>query len=145
MAKRTISLTLSGFDELLTKINKAGGSIDGAVTTCMKESAQTMHEELKKQMTKSKVKDSLIKRMPLPEIEVDRNVISAQVGYEKGKYNPDKLTDGYKVLFLNYGTPRRKPSKEKARGFIKKAKRKATPIIKKQQEETLNAILKELK
>lgn len=134
--KSYISLNLEGFDDLLKKIEEAGGSINGAVDSCMKQSAQIQQKELKAQMRKSKVSDSLIGRMPPPEIEWNGNACTARVGYKKGSYNPEKLTDGYKAVFINYGTPRISP-----REFIKAAKKKAKPQIKKEQEKTLNKIL----
>lgn len=139
-----IQLNLEGFDELLEKIEKLGGSIQSAVDTCMRQSAQIQQKELKAQMQKSKVDGKLINRMPPPQISWDYGQCTARVGYKKGKYNPDDLSDGYKVVFLNYGTPRREPSQMRALGFLKRAKNKARPQIKKLQEETLNKILGDL-
>lgn len=139
MPKSYISLQLNGFDELLKKIEAAGGTINGAVDTCMKQSAEIQQEQLKSQMRKSKVANDLINRMPTPEIKWDGNACIARVGYKKGEFNPKNLSDGYEAVFINYGTPRIKP-----RGFIRSGQNKARPIIKKQQEETLNKILKEL-
>lgn len=138
----SIKLQLDGFDELLKKIEKAGGSIDAAAETCIKKSANIMEAELKTQMSKADVDSGLINQMPAPTIEKEGNRITARVGYKKGAYNPNNISDGYKIVFLNYGTPKRKKhGKIKARGFIAKAKNKARPQIKKQQEETLNEIL----
>lgn len=139
MAKKGI-ISFYGFDELLKKIEDAGGTIDDAVTNCVKESEQIVQEEMKAQMRKKKVASDLIRRMPKPTIEKIGNAITARVGYKKGKYNPKKLSDGYKAVFINYGTPRIKPRK-----FIDDTKRKARPQIKKMQEEALNEILKGLK
>lgn len=141
-----ISLTINGFDEILKEIEKAGGSINGAVDSCMRESAKIQKAELVSTMQKKKIDKGLIGRMPEPEIEWDGNVCTARVGYKKGKYDPKNLSDGYKALFLNYGTPRRKKHGHvKARGFIKAAKKKAQPSIKKKQAETLEEILRGLK
>lgn len=139
MAKKGI-LSFYGFDEMLKKIEDSGGTIDGAVTNCVEESAQIVQSEMKAQMNKKKVASDLINRMQKPTIEKSGNAITARVGYKKGKYNPKKLSDGYKAVFINYGTPRITPRK-----FIDDAKRKAKPQIKKQQESTLNEILKGLK
>lgn len=138
----SIKLKLQGFDELFTAIQKAGGSIDKATEVCMKQSADTMQKEIKTQMSKAGVDGDLINKMPQPELFKDGNAYVAMVGYKKGSYNEKNPSTGYKVVFLNYGTPHRsKHGKVKARGFIQKAKRKATPQIKKQQEETLKDIL----
>lgn len=140
----SIKINLVGFDELLSKIEKAGGSIDAAADSCVKKSASIMEAELKTQMNNAGVDSGLINRMPAPRFENEGNKITARVGYKKGAYNPNNISDGYEVVFLNYGTPKRKQSQIKARGFIAKAKRKARPQIKKQQEQTLNEILRGL-
>ena len=140
-----IRLKLSGFDALFEQIKKAGGNVDKAAEQCLQESAQIMHGELSAQMQKAGVDNDLIARMPSPEIERDGNVLIARVGYKKGAYNPNDLSDGFKVVFLNYGTPKRsKHGKIEAMGFIDKAQRKAKKQIKKSQEEALKKIIGEL-
>lgn len=148
-----IKLKLEGFDELLKNIEAAGGTIDKACESAMKQSAQTMQEELKAAMKSANVDAGLIGAMPQFQIEKEGNRISARVGYKKGAYNPADISDGYKVVFLNYGTPYRQShgkihegSSMKAGGslklgFIQKAKRSARPKIKKQQKEALEKIL----
>ena len=146
MSRAGISLNLNGFDDLFEKIKKAGGTVDKAAKTCIEKSADIMQAELKEQMQRVNVYDRLINAMPPPKITAQGNRFTANVGYEEGNYDPRNPSDGYKVVFLNYGTPKRtKHGKVKARGFIQAAKKKARPKIKKQQEETLNDILKELK
>ena len=146
MARSGISLNLNGFDDLFEKIKKAGGAVDKAAKTCIEKSADIMQSELKEQMQSVNVSARLINAMPPPKTSVDGNRYKAEVGYEKGDYDPRNPSDGYKVVFLNYGTPKRtKHGKVKARGFIQSAKKSARQKIKKQQEETLNDILKELK
>jgi HK97 gp10 family phage protein len=141
----SIKLKLSGFDDLLEQIQKAGGTVDRAAESCLKQSAQIMQTELKNQMKESGVDNDLIARMPPPEIQQDGNTMIARVGYKKGAYNPDDLSDGFKVVFLNYGTPKRsKHGKVEAKGFIDRAQRKAKKQIKKKQEETLKKIIGEL-
>ena len=141
MASKAI-LQLKGFDHLLEQIQKAGGSIDQAADSCLRQSAQIMQSELKAQMQAAGVDGGLINSMPQPQITVKNNRYSAAVGYQKGNYDPNDISDGYKVVFLNYGTPRRTMhGKVAARGFIKKARDKARPQIKKEQEATLHKIL----
>lgn len=138
----SIKLNLDGFDDLLSKIEKAGGTIDGATEKCLQKSANIMHDELKKQMTVANVDGDLINRMPPPEIEREGNRRTARVGYKKGEYDENNPSDGYKVIFANYGTPHRsKHGQQPAKGFIQKAKKKANSKIKKAQKETLDDIL----
>lgn len=146
MASKTI-LQLKGFEELLEQIQKAGGSVNSAMEKCTKQAANIMHDELKTQMKAAGVSDSLIERLPPPVVEQYGNLYVGRVGYEKGgPPDPQNLSDGYKAIFLNYGTPRRqKHGKIAARGFLEKARNKARPKIKKQQKETLDNILGELK
>lgn len=150
----SIKLKLEGFDELLKDIEKASGDVDRATESAMRQSAVTMQRELISQMQKSNVDNSLISRMPSFEIEKDNGRITARVGFKKGAYNPDNLSDGYKVVFANYGTPYRTEhgkivdvsSGGKIKlGFINRAKNSAKRKIKKQQEEALNKILARLK
>lgn len=138
----SIKLDLNGFDDLFAQITKAGGTVDDAAKSCLTESAQIMQSELKAQMQASGVDSDLINSMPPPEVEAEGNRYTARVGYKKGNYNPDNPSDGYKLVFLNYGTPhRKKHGKVVARGFIQRAKKKASPKIKKAQKETLNKII----
>ena len=141
MASKSM-LQLKGFSALLESIQKAGGSIDQAADSCVRQSAQIMQSELEAQMQAAGVDSDLINSMPPPQITVDGNNYGAAVGYKKGNFDPSNPSDGYKVVFLNYGTPRRtKHGKVAARGFIQKAKKKARPQIKKAQKETLDKIL----
>lgn len=142
----SIKLKLDGFDDLFEQIKQAGGTVDSAAKTCLQKSAAIMHDELKTQMQKSNVDGALISRMPLPEIEVDGNRYTARVGYKKGHYDPKNPSDGYKVVFANYGTPRRSEhGKQPAKGFIQKAKKKARTPIKKAQAATLDEIIRGLR
>lgn len=146
MAKSGITLKFDGFEELLKDIEAAGRTMNSAVDSCMEQSAQIAEKELKTQMRKSRVPDNLTNAMPSPEIEWEGNKCTARVGYKKGTYDPKNLSDGYKVIFLNYGTPHRKKyGHVAARGFIGKAKKKAAPQIKRAQKETLEKILERLK
>ena len=138
----SIKLKLDGFDDLLSQIEKAGGTIDNAAKKCLQKSADIMHDELKRQMQAANVDSGLINRMPSPEIETDGNRHTARVGYKKGDYDENNPYDGYKVVFANYGTPRRsKHGKQPEKRFIEKAKKKASASIKRAQKETLDEIL----
>lgn len=144
-----IKLDLKGFDEMLRKIEKANGNVDAVAKKCMDKSAQIMQDELKSQMQAADLQNTmsrLISRMPSPRVENDHGLWTAQVGYEKGAYDPKNPSDAYEVIFINYGTPRRtKHGKVQARGFIAKAKKKAKSKIKKEQQQILDEILRGLK
>lgn len=140
-----INLKLEGFDDLLNQIEKASGNAQNAAMQATRESAGVVNETLKAQMSSAGVDGRLIAAMPPPSVENDFGKITAHVGYKKGAYDPKNPSDGYKVVFLNYGTPHRtKHGKVKARGFIAKAKRAAKLKVKKVQEQALKDILKGL-
>lgn len=142
----SIKLKLDGFEDLLKQVEEAGGTVERATESCLKQSAHIMYKELKTQMQQSNVDSDLINSMPPPEIEVKGNKYIARVGYKKGAYDQSNPSDGYKVVFLNYGTPNRsKHGKVEARGFIQRAKKKANAPIKKAQKETIEKILGRLK
>lgn len=138
----SIKIKLEGFDELLAQVKDADDVADRAANSCIRQAAQIMQKELKSEMQKSNVDSGLINRMPPPEVEADGNRYAARVGYKKGAYDEKNPSDGYKVVFANYGTPNRsKHGKQPAKGFIQRAKNKARPQIKKAQKETLNKIM----
>lgn len=152
----SIKIKINGFEDLIKNIEAAGGSANKACESAIRQSAQIMQSELKSQMQSSGVPSELVNAMSPPEVESNGNRVTAKVGYEKGAYNPDDPSDGYKVVFLNYGTPHRtkhgkihEGSTTKAGtlklGFIQRAKKKAKPKIKKAQEEALKKILARLK
>lgn len=146
MARSGISIKLEGFEELLKAIKDADGSIDKAADSAVKQSAQVMQTELKTEMQKAGVDSGLINAMPPPEIFKDGNAYVARVGYKKGAYDPKNLSAGYKVVFLNYGTPSRKMhGKMTAKGFIQKAKKSASPKVRKAHKEVFEKILARLK
>ena len=136
-----------GSADILVKFEglNVGGSINKATESAMKQSAQIMQSELKSQMQTAKVPSRLISSMPNWKVETDGNRVTAFVGYEKGAYDPKNPSDAYLVVFLNYGTPNRSEhGKVAERGFIDKAKKKATPKIKKEQKKALEKILARL-
>lgn len=147
----SIKIKLEGFEELYERLQRAGKNADAAAEKCINDSAAVMQTEMKAQMQSDQVDPALIARMPPPTIEQTGNRYTARVGYKKGTYNPAAPSDGYKVVFLNYGTPKGRQTKSganrgelKARGFIKRTKTKAKAKIKKLQEDTKNEILKGL-
>lgn len=147
MGKRGgITIKLDGFEEILGAIKNAGGSVDKAAENATRQSAQIVQSELKAQMQQSNVDSGLINAMPPPEIFKDGNAVVAKVGYKKGNYDPANISDGYKVVFLNYGTPnRKKHGRIVQRGFIQRTKKSAAPKVKKVQKQVFDKILARLK
>lgn len=128
-----------GFDKFLESIQSAGGDIDKVVKDVVTQSANTIDADYRAAMKEKGVSDRLINDMPAPRITTNGNSTYAEVGYKKGSYDPKNPTDGYKAVFLNYGTPRVSP-----RNFITEMKEKAYPKVKQQQQEALEKILGDL-
>lgn len=141
-----IRLKLDGFDELIKEIEKASKNVDAAAKKCVEKGAGVLQDELKSKMQSADVDSGLISRMPSPVIENDFGKFTARVGFKKGEYDPKNPSDGYKAVFLNYGTPRRKKHGQvKARGFIDKAKKAARRKIQSELEKTRDEMLRGLK
>lgn len=143
-----LKIQLEGFDDLLKKIEKAEGDINKATDSAIRSSAYAMDNALRAEMNAENFdspKHKIVKQMDEPEIFWSGNTCIAKVGYKLGEYDPKNLSEGFKALFFNYGTPRRAPSKEPKHLYVKKAKKKVSRQIKKNQEEVLNKILGRLK
>lgn len=142
----SIKLNLNGFEDLIKKLEQTGKSIDEASEICIKISAGIMNDELKRSMKKAKVSSDLIERMPHYEIKKVGNRFTAKAGYRKGPYDPKNISDGYKAVFINYGTKEReKRGHIDETEFIKEAKINAKRKIKKKQEKMMKDIVKKLK
>lgn len=156
------------FDDLLEKIKEAEGNIEEATWEAARVGGKVMYDELKAEATASGVPAHLT-NWPTLSMQAERdgsgNRFACRVGWKMANYDPNNPAPEYKVIFLNYGTPRRTVKGKKythmqidgewitatanrgyvtGRGFIGRAKKKARPKIKKAQKEALTKILKEL-
>lgn len=142
-----LKLKLDGFEQEINKLVKAGKDADKFCKQAIEIEAQIMESELKSQMTSAGVPSDLVNSMPKYTTSSNGNVYSARVGYNKGTYNPDNLSDGYKVVFLNYGTPRRSKHGKIADGgkirlgFIARAKNSANRKISRKNNEIFKKIM----
>ena len=135
----SIKLQLKGLEEMLEKLQAAGKDVDSAAKKCITESAKIVEKEYVAQMRASNVDQGLIDRMDPIRYETGNNTYAAKIGYKTGNYNPKDLTDGFKAIFINYGTPRISP-----REFIAHMKKKAYPQVKKKQKEIFDEIMGDL-
>lgn len=134
------------FRQLAADVEKAGAKAETIAAKCGEAAADAMQDAMVSEMQKADVDKGLVARLPPPEVENDHGRVSVRVGYKKGAYDPQNPSDGYKAVFLNYGTPRRtKHGKVAARGFIDAAKKKAKSAIKRKQTEALQEIMEGLK
>ena len=160
-------LVTVGFSDLLEKINKAQGDVEAAAWEAARTGAKELYDEIKSEATASGVPDNLT-AWPNLSMQSERdssgNRYGCKVGWKVGEYDPKNPSAAHKVIFMNYGTPRRFVRKEgqriqidgkwvtvdvdrgyvDGRGFIGRAKKKAMPKVKKAQEEALKKMLEEL-
>jgi len=133
MAKNTMKLDLSGFKELLERIQKVGGNIDAAAEKALIESAKPFVEDLKTGIKKHHRTGLTEASLNDPtQIQREGNRLTLNVGFDLGK-------GGLPALFLEYGTPHMK-----ADPFIQRSIQRNQSISRKIQKELLTKILKEL-
>lgn len=148
-----ISLSLKGFDKLLSQLKEAGEDVDAEATRIIKEDAAIVETELKAACKSSNVPEDIINEITKT-VQGSLNIYSAEVGWKLGNYNPKNPSAGYKAIFLNYGTVRRHTAKGFDRGaipkkttqqqFIAQAKKKAKTKISKKHKEMLKKMLGEI-
>ena len=152
------TIKLSGFDEFLEALNEAGAKMEVEGRKCFERCAETIYDELYEKGKSAGLQEHLLEQIEEKFVELpNQNVWSYEVGWKKQKPSTNNpLPDTYKVMFYNYGTPKRKTKKGYNRGaeeshpigssgFIKKAKLAAVRKNKKIQQEALSKILEGLK
>ncbi len=151
-------LQLQGFEDFLEALEEAGAKMDVEGRKCFEKCAENLYDELYFKAKKAGLDNRLVEQIDEEFIEnPNHNIWHYEVGWKKekpSKTNP--LPDVYKVMFYNYGTPKRTTVAGENRGeetthpkgshgFIKKAKLAARRKNKKLQQDTLDEILKGLK
>ena len=149
-AKSGVAVSVN-FDSLLNKIKKAGGDIEAATWDAARAGGRVYYQYLVEECKRSGVPEHLIDKISFNCLrDSGGNRFAVVVGWKIPNYNPNDPADVFKVIFLNYGTPRRETSTGanrgyiNGRGFIGRARKKAVRPIKAAQEELLNKILKGL-
>lgn len=155
MGKSKLRLALKGFDDMLAAVQKAGGDVDKAARDCMEKSVQVLESNLKKEAQASGADTSTVTHG----VTQKGNRISAETGWKLGDYDADNPSEGYRAMFVEFGTGRhsargkgkdRKTAAGYNRGsteprpFMDKARKKSVKQIRAMQQETLQHITKEL-
>ena len=149
-SKTGVAVTVN-FDSLLQKIQKAGGDIEAATWDAARKGGRVYYDNLVAEWKRSGVPDNLIDKIRFNCLrDSSGNRFAVVVGWAMQNYNPNDPADGYKVVFLNYGTPRRTTADGQnrgyisGRGFIGRARKKSVKPIKEAQENFLHDLLKGL-
>lgn len=148
-------LQVKGFDEMLDKIQKAGGDVDKAARNCMEKSIKILESNLINEAQASGADTGEVAHS----VTVSGNRIAAETGWKLGSYDSNNPSEGYRAMFVEFGTGKssaRSKGKDRQtaagynrgstepRPFIAKARKKSAKPIRAIQQETLQNIVKEL-
>jgi len=162
-------LVFEGFDDWLDLIKEAQGDVPAAIKEAATAGAEAYKDILIEKCNAAGI-DSRLTNQIQTKIEMDAGGerVSASVGWHLPTYDPTNPADGYKIVFANYGTPRRQVftdetmrvqidgqwktlnsshkgrGKEIERGFIAAAKKAAKSKVKAAQKKALNKIIEDL-
>jgi hypothetical protein len=145
------TIELKGFDEFIQNLQDAGGKIDREGKACFEKCAKETEAQLIAKAKSAGLDPKLLRELKSETIQNNSaGVWYFETGWKKGKPDANKISDAYKVLFYNYGTPKRTTKKgqnrgkEKTTNFIANAKRAAARKCKKVQKDFLQDITKGL-
>ena len=156
MAKTRLGLSLKGFEEMLGRIEAAGGDVDKAARACMEKSINVLESNLIAEAQASGAGTSTVAHT----VSSEGNRITAETGWKLGEYNSSNPSEGYEALFTEFGTGKystRGKGKDRhtraganrgstaPRPFISAARKKSAKPIRAIQQETLQNIVKELR
>ena len=153
MAK--MRLQIKGFDEMLERIQRAGGDVDKAARLCMEESLQVLESNLKKEAQASGAETSTVYHS----VTASGNRVQGETGWPLGNYDSNNPSEGYEAMFREFGTGKhsqRSKGKDRQtaaghnrgstepRPFMAAARAQSVKPIKAIQRKTLKNIVKEL-
>lgn len=127
-----MQLQLKGFDELMSRLDAAGGDMKRATEAALKSSKQAITPEIEAEIAKhrrtGRTEESIDKSM---DVEWDGFTASIDIGFH--------IRDGgLASIFLMYGTPRIQPDKQLYDAvYGQKVKRKIAKI----QDEAINKVI----
>ena len=148
-------LKVKGFDEMLERVQRAGGDVDAAARRCMEQSLQVLERNLKAEAEASGAPTNTVAHT----VESNGNRISGETGWKLGDYDSSNPSEGYEAMFVEFGTgkhSKRGKGKDRQtaaganrgstepRPFMATARKKSAKPIRALQEETLQNIVKEL-
>lgn len=137
--KNTLKLELSGFNELVTKLDGLNGDVKKVVTNALDQAAETIAEDTKEAVQKSKLPakgkystGDTERAIVKPKVEWSGTTASVGVGFD---YSSNGAGG-----FLITGTPRMQPDRELQKMY--KQKKYMSGIQKDMQEVVLDEIEK---
>ena len=152
MASKSI-LQINGFDEMIKKLESSSKAAEKIAQQTAKDCGDILKAEIVEQAKSAGLPDHLVNQLQ-EDFEAERSSGKFRylVGWQReARSGGAALTDSEKVIIKNYGTPEeRKTAAGASRGkikklnFLKKAKNKAKPKMRKRIETGFAELNKEL-
>lgn len=135
MAKNKFSLQISGFDELLDKLESVEGDLKKTTESALKSSKQVVTPKLKKAMKKHKRTGVTEKSIDTDfNVKWEGDIANINIGFDFQK-------GGLTSVFLMYGTPKMPPDAELYEAIYGKTTQKE---IKQAQTEAFEKVIERL-
>lgn len=127
----------------IKRLNVVAKKSDAMFKQVAVRAGQAMEKEIKSQLASSPYPTSGIAAgmMPLEPVKIG-DTVEIEVGWKLGSYPKNSTvptSDGWKALFINYGTPH-----NKAYPFMDKASENSTKLARKEARKAVNELVKEL-
>lgn len=98
--RRSVRLEVNGLEEQLKRIADAGGNVDKAVATAIRESAQPVYDDIEAWAERHRRTGVMLKGVDVSDPIISGNEISVTVGI-----NDEKSPGAWHAVFTEYGTP----------------------------------------
>lgn len=131
--KRGNLVSVYGMDELLNKVEKAGGNVNDAVQKCVDNSLELVGLKMQLFMMEHRETGDTYRSYEHIKASIKENKVEAMVGYEVAK-------GGLPAIFLDVGTPKQTPY-----FFRYYAVENSSGELREIQKNTIEEILKELR
>lgn len=153
-----LKLTLTGFDDYLLDLKKAGANVEKIATEALEKSGNILFDALNESVRNSGLSEETINEMnkSLKKPTIYKNELGGKVssvvcelGFKKGRYDPRNPSGGYIAIFNEFGTDERQTEAGAYRGsleelsFTRRAIKKTSAKIKRTQKNIIQKGLQE--
>lgn len=101
---KSVKFQLTGLDQYLEKIQKAGKNIDDAVAKAVEESAVPIFEDIRKWAEKHEMTGAVLAGVNISQVQMEGNKFWVEVGIDS-----DKSKFSWHAVFVEYGSPTTPP------------------------------------
>jgi HK97 gp10 family phage protein len=124
MSGMKVKVQLTGLEEYIENLRKAGANIDEVVSEAIQESAKPIFEDIRSWAEKHERTGAVLKGVEMTEVQRDGDKFFVDVGI-----STEKSPEAWHAVFTEYGTPKMKadpgvwPAFKKNRAKVKKIQR----------------------